>query len=117
MTKGKKRVIAAIVGIAMFAGVAGLAAAETVTVDISPAIVEAYEEYGVGLDTLLKPSSELDASERRSLDAIFGDDEIRAALNGVVLSELWDAVEDEETIATVTLAGRVYQIGMPEAFE
>lgn len=114
---GKKRLIAAILGISMVAGIAGLATAETVTVEITPAILEAYGAYGIGTDTLMKASQDLDSAERLALQRIYDDADARGALNGVVLSELWNAVGDEETIASITLAGRVYTIGMPEAFE
>ena len=114
--KGSKRLVAMIVGIAMMAGAAGMAAAETVSVEVTPVILEAYAEYGIDAATLGKASATLNAAERRALQSIYGDDDVRAALNGVVFQELWKYVGDDETIATMTLAGRVYNIGSPDAF-
>jgi hypothetical protein len=116
LNSGKKRLVALILGIAMMAAVTGLAVAETVTVDLNPRIAEAYAEYGVDEDTLAKASADLNASERRALQAIYGDSDIRGSINGVVLQELWNFIDDDDTIATITLAGRVYRTGSPDAF-
>ncbi len=115
--RNAKRIVAALVGVAMVLGTIGMAAADTVAVDPTFRVVEAYAEYGVDASTLAKASSELTAAERRALQAIYGDDDARGALNGIVIQELWKSIDDTETIATMTLAGRVYKTGAPEAFE
>lgn len=117
MNKTKKRLVAAVMGLAMIAGAAGLVAATTVEVTATPAMIQAYADYGVDADALLKESDDLSAAERKALQDIYDDADARGAVNGTVLSELWDFVEDDQTIATVKLAGRVYRVGMPAAFE
>ena len=117
LNSGRKRVIAAILGLAMVIGMAGVATADTVEVGPSQRIVDAYAAYGVEADTLMKPSAELNTYERAVLDALYGDDDARGRVNGIVLQELWKAISDDETIATITLAGRVFRTGTPEAFE
>lgn len=116
MNKTKKRLVAAVVGFAMIAGAAGLAAADTIEVGATPAMIEAYAAYGVDAETLMKDSEDLSAAERKALQAIYDNDDVRGAINGTVLSELWKSVVDDGTIATVKLAGRVYRVGTPGAF-
>lgn len=113
--KISKRLIAVIMGFAMVTGAAGLATAATVQVDPTPAMLVAYAQYGIDSTTLEKASQDLTAAERQALQAIYDDVDIRAAINGTVLSELWAFVPDDQTIATVTLAGKVFMVGMPDA--
>jgi hypothetical protein len=88
-----------------------------VQVEPTERIISAFAEYGIDAETLAKASDDLSAAERRTWQAMMGDEDARGSLNGVVLTELWKSVLDEETIATITLAGRVYEVGSPEAFE
>ena len=112
----------ALVALVMALTVSGVAVAgvDDVTwayVQITPAVEQAFAEYGIGIETLLKASNELTGSEKMALSAVFGDDDVRPWINGLVNAEMWEYVVDNTTVAQMRVGGRVYRIGTPDAFD
>jgi hypothetical protein len=93
----------------LLAGATSVFASE-VYVQPTPAIIEFLADYGVTLEMLDAPRSELSRDEQTAVTAVLQEG-VQDELNGLVYGALNESIGDEESIATMKVGSQVFRTG------
>ena len=103
-------VLTAVLAFAGFAADLG----EGLQVEVTEEICAAFGEYEISEECIAKVSADMTAKERLAWSRLMDDAESRAAINGLIIDTLAQELSEEVESAYMVVAGRVWQVELPD---